>query len=83
MPAKVTGSAFIARLLKVEFTAETFHSCSAACGGRDDESVVRLPLFHLMSQQVLVLLLLQVVDHLDVIVGHLLDLIEPLPLFVF
>ena len=35
------------------------------------------------AQQFLVLLLLQLVDHLDVIVGHLLDLLEALPLVVF
>ena len=34
-------------------------------------------------KQFLVLLLLQLVDQLDVIVGHLLDLLEALPLVVF
>jgi hypothetical protein len=36
-----------------------------------------------MSEQVLVLLLLQIVDQFDVIVGHLLHVFEALPLVVF
>ena len=36
-----------------------------------------------IAQQFLILLLLQLVDHLDVIVGHLLDLVQALPLVVF